>query len=90
MRNLEREVEMKKNRCATLLETNQNGIPAFACYREGNHLVFTCPFCSKKHYHGAFGEFGEADGYRVSHCLSKGGPPSYYLKEVEDPRMAGI
>jgi len=39
-------------------------VPKVECVRKGERLVVVCPFCDRKHYHGARGGLG----LRVSDC----------------------
>lgn len=49
-------------------------VPRITCRQAGPHLVFSvrCPYCGRRHYHGAGGGFGP----RVAHCpdLAPGRP----------------
>jgi hypothetical protein len=52
-------------------------------------VVERCPFCGKKHAHGAVSErFGAGDGPRVSHCLAAAAR-SYVLREARTNTNAG-
>ena len=74
-----------------------NGIPIFKVKAKGDfryavagkdgkrlrgcHLVFKCPKCKNKNYHGGtYGKKGDGDGHRYSHCQCW--PRGYYLREV--------
>lgn len=47
----------------------------------GCHLVFRCPECDRKIYHGGvYRQKGKADGHRHSHCECW--PRGYYIREV--------
>lgn len=79
------------------------GVPVIACFREGQSLpferkprpgdlVFRCPFCGKKHVHGAVkADFGQGNGERSAHCPpeTKDRPLSFILHEVADASLAG-
>jgi len=44
-------------------------------------LVFTCPQCGRSNSHGGtWGNIGDGDGHRVSHCDCW--PKGYFLREV--------
>jgi predicted RNA-binding Zn-ribbon protein involved in translation (DUF1610 family) len=45
------------------------------CKREENTFVFECPWCGKKHIHGA------KEGWRSSHCNHADAPKEYFIKE---------
>lgn len=45
------------------------------CKREENTFVFECPWCGKKHIHGA------KEGWRSSHCDHADAPKEYFIKE---------
>lgn len=54
-------------------------------------LIEPCPYCGKKHTHGACGsfDFGSGDGPRVPHCL-KSAEKDYYIKEAVNTRRLEI
>jgi hypothetical protein len=42
--------------------------------RDGKQLVIICPYCGKKHHHGAVSErVGAGNGHRVAHCAIRTG-----------------
>lgn len=50
--------------------------PRVIAHRDGAHLVIRCPFCHKRHHHGAGTGGPDAYGHRVAHC---GDGPGYVL-----------
>lgn len=48
------------------------------------HLTITCPYCGKRHTHGAFESLGSGDGHRYSHCMFRvpGADAGYIIREV--------
>ena len=58
----------------------QDGCPVIPCKQEGGSLIFLipCPYCGKKHTHGAAGEHHKPRdaGHRVAHC-----PPGGEIKK---------
>jgi hypothetical protein len=48
--------------------------------------VIKCPFCGKKHQHGAGGDINEVDsflGHRISHCFDDSLAGSYNLVRAD-------
>lgn len=43
--------------------------------RDKDTFVLDCPWCGKKHIHGA------KEGWRSSHCENTNAPAEYYIKE---------
>lgn len=82
-------------RLAQLSETPIPHVPTFQAVTEGKfynwdgsvgtYLVFRCPKCKAKNYHGAwFKQPGKADGHRHSHCRCW--PNGYFLRETQPKR----
>jgi len=52
--------------------------PIVTARRVGDQLVIDCPYCGRKHRHGAGARPGDGDGHRVAHCYQGDG---YYVAE---------
>jgi hypothetical protein len=55
--------------------------PIISARRIDGQLVITCPWCGKKHHHGAGTNIGDGDGHRVAHSTDNKNP-GYVLCEV--------
>lgn len=60
--------------------------------RQGDELVFCCPYCRVPHHHGAGAVPGDGDGHRVAHCSLRSSPlrvSGYVLREVAGTAIPG-
>lgn len=59
--------------------TGDTAMPTIRAIRgqAGSQLVFKCPYCKQKHFHGAAG----GDGHRISHCDLGRFPQDYVIQE---------
>ena len=60
-------------------------IPPFRPREAWTWKLLRCPFCGKKHTHGA-GDKGDIAGIRTAHCESPGG--SYRIREATAAEIA--
>lgn len=49
-------------------DAKNNKMPVFECKKMGNSLEFDCPYCLRKHFHGAQG--GKLKSYELTHRLA--------------------
>ena len=52
--------------------------------RDNDLLRITCPFCGRRHTHGAVGKgspIGAGDGHRAAHCVNPDNPGYYIIEE---------
>ena len=83
--------EAHRNAPAMILG-HKDGIPIVACYRVKDQVTFLCPFCGKRHWHGAGKDRSKSgDGHRVAHCLIKRSDNrrGYILKEMDGFQFSG-
>jgi hypothetical protein len=60
----------------------------YGCGELGCYLSFRCPVCGQENHHsGMYGQPGEGDGHRGSHCpcWKKG----YYIQEIQPAQRVG-
>ncbi len=74
---LEHEAEVFKKNLTYIIVENRK-LPVVYCVADGKRWFFYCPFCQKRHYHGAI------EGHRHAHCGFEGDSifrkSGYYLK----------